>query len=291
MIRHKRSRARAWLTRSGAIARELWRAALEHDLAGLAAQLSYRFGLATLWLLIFFTALSGFVADAFGGPNPTQRLMQSTFSRLPADVRPVFERQLDQLVGAHSAALLVVSGVSALWTGTVGVASVMNALNRVHAVRETRTYLRRLALAAALTLSVGVLLLAVLVLLLVRQIAGHEIADALGVPAGFRRAVGSLSVAGSVILLIGATAVLYRVTPDRESSMRWVSAGTLLFVLVWLVASFLFGAYLANLPSYANAYGAIGAVLVLFTWFYVTSFTLLLGAEVDALMERGGHDA
>ena len=73
------------------IARELWQAVLEHDVAGLAAQLAYRFALAMLWLLIFFAALSGFVAGAFGGANPTQRLMESAFVTSPADVQPVLE--------------------------------------------------------------------------------------------------------------------------------------------------------------------------------------------------------
>ena len=278
---------RSLIAGSRPFVRELWGSILEHDVAGLAAQLAYRFALAMLWLMIVFAALSGFVAEAFGGGNPTQRLMESAFSRAPADVRPVLEAQVQQLVDAHSPGLLLSGALGALWTGTAGFNAVMKALNQIHGVRESRPYLRRVLLSAALTLSVGTLLLAVLVLLLVRQIAGAQIADELGIPAGIGRAVDWLTVPMSIPLLIAATAVLYRVTPDREVRMRWVSVGTLLFVGAWLGATFLFGVYLANFPSYANAYGAIGTLLVLFTWFSITSFTLLLGAEVDVLIDRG----
>jgi uncharacterized BrkB/YihY/UPF0761 family membrane protein len=75
------------------VARELWKAVLEHDLPGLAAQLAYRFELAMLWLLIFVAALSGYVAETYGGANPTQRLMESAFSRSPSDVKPILESQ------------------------------------------------------------------------------------------------------------------------------------------------------------------------------------------------------
>ena len=57
-------------------------------------------------------------------------------------------------------------------------------------------------------------------------------------------------------------------------------------MLVWLATTSFFGVYVANFPSYANAYGVIGTLFVLFTWFFATSFTLLLGAELDALFER-----
>jgi membrane protein len=266
--------------------RELWGAVLEHDVAGLGAQLAYRFALAMLWLLIVFAALGGLVAEAFGGGNPTQRLMESAFSAAPADVRPVLEAQLQQLVDAHSPGLLFSAALGALWTGTAGFNAVMKALNQIHGARETRPYLRRVLLGATLTLSVGSLLLALLVTLLVRQVAGVQIANEIEIPAGVGRAFDWLAVPMSIPLLIGATAVLYRVTPDREVTMRWVSVGTLLFVGAWLGATFLFGIYLANFPSYANAYGAVATLLVLFTWFSITSFMLLLGAEVDVLVDR-----
>ena len=217
--------------------------------------------------------------------------MESAFSKSPAEVKPVLEAQIDQLVGANSPALLFSAALGALWTGTAGFTSVMNALNRVHGVRETRPYVRRVLLAAALTLSVGVGIVAVLLVLLVRQVAGAKIADALGVPTTALRAADLLSIAVIVPLLVGATAVLYRMTPDRHAEVRWITPGAVLFVVLWLGATFLFGTYLANLPSYANAYGVIGTVLVLFTWFFITSFTLLLGAEVDALRSRARHGA
>lgn len=267
---------------------ELWHAVLEHDVAGLAAQLSYRFALALLWLLIFSTALSGLFAESLGGANPTERIMESLFARSPGNVQPILEAQLQQLIGAHSPALLASSAFGALWTGTAGFTAVMNALNRVYAVDEERPYLSRVLLGAELTSSVGALLFLISVLLLVRQTGGEEIATALELSPGTRRAVDVLGLALAITALIGATEVLYRVTPNRDSRIRWRSAGALLFVVVWLGATFLFGAYLANFPSYANAYGVIGTLLVLFTWFFITAFALLLGAELDALIERGG---
>jgi membrane protein len=170
-----------------------------------------------------------------------------------------------------------------------GFTALMKALNEVYGVRESRPYLRRLLLSAAITASIGTLLLTILVLTLVRQIAGEGVADLLGVPAAVGYAADLLSLLASIPILIGATAVLYGALPDRHSGTHVMSLGALMFVVGWLGGTLLFGAYLANFPSYANVYGVIGTLLVLLTWFFITSFALLLGAEVDAMRGRRGH--
>jgi membrane protein len=91
-----------------------------------------------------------------------------------------------------------------------------------------------------------------------------------------------------VVVLVGAAlAVLYRVAPDRDApQMRWVSIGAIVATVLWLVASFGFSLYVSNFGSYDKTYGTLAAVVVLLMWLWITSYAVLLGAEINAESEQ-----
>jgi membrane protein len=83
-------------------------------------------------------------------------------------------------------------------------------------------------------------------------------------------------------------AILYYVGPNvRQPSIRWVSPGSILAVLVWLIASAAFAFYVANFSSYNKTYGALGGVIAFLVWLWITNLVILLGAELNAELERG----
>jgi membrane protein len=95
------------------------------------------------------------------------------------------------------------------------------------------------------------------------------------------------------IALLGL-AIVFRYAPSREKPRwEWLSPGALTATLVWLVASVLFSIYAQNFGSYNKTYGSLAAVVVLMTWLYLSSWALLLGGEVNAVMERRrtAHDS
>ena len=83
-------------------------------------------------------------------------------------------------------------------------------------------------------------------------------------------------------------ALLYYATPNvKHPKFQWVSPGSLLAVVVWIIASALFAFYVANFGSYSKTYGALGGVIVFLTWLWITNNVILLGAEFNAELERG----
>lgn len=96
-----------------------------------------------------------------------------------------------------------------------------------------------------------------------------------------------LIVAGALLL---ALALLYRLAPSRaEPQWRWVSAGAVVAAILWIVGSALFSLYVTNFGDYNKTYGALGAIVILLTWFYLSAFVILLGAELNAETEHQTH--
>ena len=90
-----------------------------------------------------------------------------------------------------------------------------------------------------------------------------------------------------MLFVMAGLAVLYRYAPDRdEPKWRWVSPGAIAATLLWVVGSIAFTVYVSNFDSYNKTYGSLGGVVVLLTWLYLTAFTVILGAVVNAQSER-----
>jgi membrane protein len=89
-----------------------------------------------------------------------------------------------------------------------------------------------------------------------------------------------------IALILFAMAFLYWATPNVDLPFQWITPGAVVFTIGWLVASYLFGLYVANFGSYNATYGALGGIVVLLVWFYISAFILLLGGEINALVAQ-----
>jgi membrane protein len=131
---------------------------------------------------------------------------------------------------------------------------------------------------------------AVLVMLLVilAMSAIHLVEDMLPTSGGivhFLLQALAFAVAAATVMLL--LAVIYRYGPDRpDAKWRWITPGSILATLVWLLATIGFGFYVANFGSYNATYGSLGAVIVFLTWLYLTAYIILLGAELNAVLEQ-----
>ena len=91
-----------------------------------------------------------------------------------------------------------------------------------------------------------------------------------------------------LLIVAGILAILYYTAPNvRQPGFRWVSPGSMLAVVLWLAASALFALYVANFASYNKTYGALASVIVFLVWLWITNIAILLGAELNAELERG----
>lgn len=238
--------------------------------------------LAVFPALIAAVTLYGLIAD----PAEVARQVESLAGALPQETRPLIADQLNSVVSSSDSALgvgLVVSLLAALWSASSGTGNLVQAVNLAYDEDETRGFLKLRALALLLTLGAIVFVLVTLTLVAVVP----AVLDALPLGTAGRVIAQVVRWLLLVAVVIGALAVVYRVAPDRDAPrFRWVSVGALVAAVLWLIGSGAFSLYVNNFGSYNKTYGALAGVVVLMLWLYLTSYIVLLGAEINAESER-----
>ena len=177
---------------------------------------------------------------------------------------------------------LLISTLIALWSASTGTKAMLSALNMAYEETEQRGFLKFQAMGLAMTLA-GILgaVFGIAILVFVPVLVNYL---------GFTWHVKGLLQAASFLVLILfvllSLSLLYRFGPCRRSARwTWVTPGSLLATLLWLIASALFSFYVAHLASYDATYGPIGAVVGVMMWFWVSAYVVLLGAELNAELE------
>jgi len=257
-----------------------------YDLSGFASEIAYRFFLALFPFFIFLTALGGILANALNVQNPTDEVMNFLGSAVPAEAEDMLRTQLNDVTSNQSPGLLSIGFIGAVWAASSGIGTLMKGFNRIYEVDESRPIWARYGIVVGLTLLGGVSILGAMILLIAGQTYGTEIAAEFGFE-GTAATVFNLARWPIIaVLLILATAVVYWAAPNVNLPFRWISPGAAIFVVTWIVATFLFGLYVANFSNYSATYGALGGIVILLIWFYLTGFLLLLGMEVNAYIAR-----
>jgi membrane protein len=265
---------------------KLWKEVGEDDLGDAATALAYKFFLALFPFFIFITALSGFAESLFGVDDPRAEIMSTLSTALPADAYSVIDAQVSNVVESKNAALLSFGIVGAIWAASSAMGSFIKALNRVYEVKETRPFYKKYAIAVGLTLLGGGLMVGSLAVLLAGQFFALDVARQFGLEDSASTAIVIARWPLAVAALMAAVAFLYWAAPNVDLPFKWISPGAIFFTLTWLVATFAFGLYVANFGSYGDTYGALGGVVVLLVWLYLTSFILLVGAELNSVMAQ-----
>jgi membrane protein len=254
---------------------------IDDEMSTYASALAYQMLFSLFPFLLFLIALIGFLhlPDFFtwlreqaGYVLPPQALDQ---------VNPVID-QLQQSKGG----LLSVGIVVALWTASAGVRLLMSAMNAAYDVPEERPAWKRIPLSVLYTVGFAGLLLTVAALM----VTGPQVMTWLAAQIGMEYFIVTLWTIARwpliVILLMIAVALAYYVMPDVKQDFRFLTPGSVLAVVVWIVASLGFGFYVKNFADYNAMYGSIGAIIVLLLYFYISAAVLLLGAEMNAVIEH-----
>jgi membrane protein len=257
-----------------------------NDLSGAAAEMAYRFFLALFPFFLFIAALGGFISKLIGIDNPTDRIMNEIGTALPADAASVLRTQLQNVIEERNPGLLSVGIIGTIWASSSGIQTVMKALNRAHEVRETRALVKRYGLALGITVLGGVSILGAFVIFLIGQVAGLQVADWIGLEGPAKVVFAFLRWPLAAVLLLFAVAFLYWAAPNIDLPFKFLTPGAVIFVVVWMVGSLLFGLYVKNFGSYNATYGSIGGMVVLLIWLYLTSFILLIGAQLNAVLTQ-----
>jgi membrane protein len=250
---------------------------------GSAAQIAYYLLFATFPLLLSLTSLPAFLPV----PNLTLWLLNMLGAIAPPEVVDLMRVSAARAVTRQHSDLFTFGVVASVWAGANAVEAVMQGLNRVQGLRETRPFWKTRGI--AVLLAVGVSGFAVLGLLALWF--GARVSRWWDVRGG----LGPLPVQvwdGArwplvLVLLSCAIDQLYFVGPAVRPRWRWITPGSIVAVLGWIGASLGLSAYVRHFGSYNATYGSIGAVIILLTWMYLTAFLILLGAQINVTAEEG----
>src|SRR4051812_14074557 len=262
------------------------------DLAGLAAELAYRFLFAIFPFGIFVAALTAFIAGAIGIADPTSQILGSVGDNLPHDIAAGIRPQLEAVIGTTRPGLLTFGAIAALWAATGGTNALIKAMNRAYEVEEDRPLLPRYALAIGLTLLATIGILVAFVTIVGASLLTDQVARQLNLDKTVVEVISLLRWPVVFVFLSVAVGILYKLAPNVRTPFRWCVVGGAIFAFAWLLVTALFGLYVANFANYANTYGALGGVIVLMLWFYLTAFVLVGSAALVAafLKERRPHE-
>jgi membrane protein len=254
------------------------------DALGLAAQLAFYLILALFPFLLVLVSLMG----TFSSPELADQVLGYFREVTPQQVYEIIDSYLHDIIAGNRPApgLFSVGLVIALWSASGAFAALINALNRAYDVEETRPFWKVRGIALLMTLGLSVMIMIGVLLLVAGPPIGRGIADLLGLGEVFTLVWNVVQWPVALSLMVFAVALLYYFAPDAGQPFRWITPGGLIGVLLWVLASVIFRFYVSNFGSYDATYGSIGAVIVLLLYLYISSLTILFGAELNATLVR-----
>ncbi len=256
--------------------------AREDDVPGLAAEIAYRFLFALFPFGLFLAALGAFVAGWLGVENPAELVVGALGDNLPPDIARGIQPELEQVIGSARPDLLTAGALGALWAASGGTNALIKAMNRAYAVEETRPVLHRLALVVGLTILAGAGIIVSFVTIVGGAMLSEQLAERLGLTGPSWTAVWLLRWPATYVLLVAAVAILFRLAPNIRPSWRWAVGGAAVFATGWLLATWAFAFYVGTFANYGATYGALGGVIVVMFWFYLTGLLLVAAAGLTA---------
>ncbi|MEV8512632.1 YihY/virulence factor BrkB family protein [Dactylosporangium sp. NPDC051484] len=256
------------------------------NLTDWAAALTYYGVLSIFPGILVLLSVSGMLLT-----DTTQDAVLSNVQQLfPASIAGPVSGAVDDLKrSSHAAGLLAIVGLlGAVWTASGYVGAFMRASNAIYDVREGRPIWKVLPIRLGITIAVGTLIsIAALSIVFTGRLA-QQAGGWIGLS---KQAVAIFDIVKWPVLLLVAMlilAVLYWAAPNaRLHGFRWITPGGAVAVFIWLVASAGFALYVSNFSSYNRIYGTLGGIIAFLVWLWISNIAILLGAELDAELERG----
>jgi membrane protein len=258
----------------------------EDNLTDWAAALTYYSVLSIFPAMLVLVALLGLFGQY---PRTVNVLLDIVKDIGPSSAVDTFRGPIEGVVRnkGGAGALAGLGALVALWSASGYVGAFTRASNLIYEVGERRFFRQR-----PLQLVITLLMALLLALVLVGLVLSGPLAAAVGRVVGLSDTMITVwSVAKWPVLLLLVVvmiSLLYYLAPNvRQPKFRWISAGGVVAILVWIVASLGFALYVSQFGSYNKTYGSLGAVIIFLVWLYISNNALLLGVELNAELERG----
>ena len=268
----------------GQLGKRLWNEINDDEVFDRSAALAYYFVFALFPLMLFMFAILGMIAGP--GTQIRNELMSYLGRILPGSASGLIDQVVTQTTQASSGGKLSLGILLALWSASAGVVAMMNGLNAVYEVKETRSFIKTRAIALGLTIGLSVLVISALAIILYGGSIANWIGTTLHMGSAFTITWSIVQWPLAVFFLVLSFALVYYFAPNVEQPhWAWLTPGALVGVILWIVASFAFKIYLSFSNTYSATYGSIGAVIILMLWFYVSGLSLLIGGEINSEVE------
>lgn len=256
--------------------RAILREAAEANVSNRSAQLAFWFLMGFFPMLLCVTSMVSLLSSA---PDSQATLMSYIADVLPSGASHLVRQVLAQTASSGRASF---SLLFALWSSSSATAGLINTLNGIYRLRESRPWWKYQVTSIALAIALGVLLTAALIIVVYGPFIFHSIAPGSGSLLVWKVAQWPVA----ALLLILALLGLYRFAPDiRKQKWKWLLPGAVIAAAIWMVASILFKLYVRHFSQFGLLYGSLGTLIILMLWFYLSGVAILVGGEINALLE------
>jgi membrane protein len=257
----------------------------EDNLTDWAAALTY-YGIVAIFPgLIALVSILGLI-----GTSATKPLLDNLGEFAPGPAHQILSNALDGLTQSRGSAgiLFAVGLLGAIWSASGYIGAFIRASNQIWDVEEGRPIWQIVPLRLLVTVVMVILLAASAVAVVVTGPLADKVGKLIGI-GGAAVTVWDIAKWPVLILVVSVMfSILYYASPNvRQPGFRWVTPGGLFAVVAWMVASAVFGLYVANFGSYNKTYGSLGAIIIFLVWLWLSNVALLLGAELNAEIARG----
>ncbi|MFU0769167.1 YihY/virulence factor BrkB family protein [Staphylococcus pasteuri] len=249
------------------------------DASGLAAQMTYHFVLAMFPMLIFLLTL----LPVF---NIDQSRITDMLSSAPSETSSIIKSVIGDVTKNSSGGLLSVGLILAIWSASNGMTAIMNSFNVAYDVEDSRNGILLKLLSVVFTIVMGFVFLIAMALPTLGSAISHYLFGPLGLDSQIKWIFTLLRVVLPLIIILLLFIVLYSVAPNVKTKFRSVLPGAIFTSVIWLLGSFAFGWYISNFGNYSKTYGSIAGIIILLIWLYLTSFIIIIGAEINAIIHQ-----
>jgi membrane protein len=273
-------RSRAW----PAVLKRTLKEYKADNLPDLAAALTYYGVLAIFPMLIVLVSILGLI-----GNSVTQPLIDNLGKVAPGAAKQIFTSAIHNIQSNQGTAglLAIVGLLGALWSASGYVGAFMRASNVIWDVEEGRPIWKTIPVRLAVTVVTLLLLTAGAIAVTFTGGLAKQVGNVIGVGSTAVQIWDIAKWPVLIVLVAVMLAILYYAAPNvKQPGFHWVTPGGLLAVLLWIAASALFALYVASFSSYNKTYGALASVIVFLVWLWITNTVILLGAELNAELER-----
>jgi membrane protein len=277
----------AWLTFKRSLI-TIYNDVYDEHLFVFAAGLSYYFVLSLFPLLVSMASLLGYIPI----PHLFEGFLGLMARLVPGDGMSLVRNIVSDVISHKHKHFLTLGLVFTIWTASSGFAAMIDGLDVVYRVRETRPVWKTRPIALGLTLLSGSLLLGAVGLMIEGTHLGVWFTDRLNLNPGILAAWRYLRWGIAIAFAVLAVELVYHFGPDVKQRFRDSLIGAIVAVMTWIGLSYLLGSYFRHFESLDKTYGPLGSAIGLYVWFYLSGFAILVGGEINFLLgELRGHRA